>query len=276
MSACLEALEERLREAGCQYEVLDHAPVATTQEAAGADRVSGYAFAKAVVVMTDGRPQLHVLRAADSVDLESARATQGAGEVRLARDGEFEHLFPGCEQGALPPVPLVPDLPVRVDRRLLERERITFEAGDGMHSIRMSLPDYLRVVPHQVADFAEVPASGRQRPLPRPFDWGRWATRGTVAAGTLFSLVMGRRLASRLFPNSVSRSFALGAVGGAVAAALADPQNGSRRRHLLWDRAGAVVRRARSRSQQKGRYWRGRAEGVRHNLREVMPEAGRQ
>ncbi len=272
MSACLEAVEARLRDSGCQYEVLEHQPVPTTQEAAGADRVSGYAFAKAVMLIADGQPQLHVLRAADTVDLESARAVQGARDVRLARESEFMHLFPGCE-GAPPPIPLTRDhLAVRVDRRLQDSERITFEVGDGRHSVRMRISDYLRLVPHQVADFAETPAGGRRRPQSRPFEWGAWAGRGALAAGGVFTLLMGRRLMGQLLPNRTSRSLAIGAAAGAVAAALADPQSGARRRHLLWDRTGALVRRLTARSQQKGRYWGGRVQGIRHNVRRVMPE----
>lgn len=270
MAPCLDAVESRLRDAGCTYELLDHRPAMTTQEAAGAGGVSGYSFAKAVMVMVDGWPQLHVLRAADSVDLDSVRAIQGARDVRVAREGEFEHLVPGCDAGSPPPIPLVADLPVRVDRRLLDSHLVTFEVGDATHSIRMSMADYLRVVPHQVGDFAEAPAQGRRRPLPRPFAWGTWARRAAIGAGALFSLILGPRMAGKILPNRTSRTLALGAAGGAVAAALADPQNGSRRRHILWDRAGALTRRANWWTRKKIRYYRGRSEGMRHNLQEMQ------
>lgn len=277
MGACLEELERRLRASGYAYEVLDHEPVATTQEAAAADSISGYDFAKAVVVMVDGRPQLHVLRAADVVDLTSVAATQNAREARVARDGEFEHLFPGCESGSPPPIALVPDLPVRVDRRLLEgHDRIAFEAGDGTHAIRMRTDDYLHFSGGQRADFAEVlRGKGRQRPRPQGINWRQWSKRGGLTLGLGFASIAGMRVLGRVLPNRTSRTFAIGATTGAAAAALSDPHLGARRRAYLRDKTGRLVRQSRWWTSRKGRYLQGRGEGLRHDLREMTPDLAR-
>lgn len=268
---CLDAITSRLNNAGVHYEVLEHAPVASTSEAAAEHSISGYAFAKAVVLIVDNLPQLHVLRAADQVDLDSVRSIQADHEVRIARDGEFEHLFPGCEL-APPPMSLTPNLPVRVDRRLMENERITFEVGDATHSIRMRTDDYLRVVNAEVADFAEVlRGKGRQRTRGGGMEWGSWARRGMITAGLVSSAAVMRRPLRRLLRQPAGRSFVAGAAGGVITSALADPRSGNRRRHLLWDRGSHLARRTGWWTSKKARYLKGRSEGVRHEAGEVLP-----
>lgn len=269
---CRELLEQRLREAGYQFETIEHRPAPTAQEAAAAGATSGYEFAKSAVLIVDGSPQLHVVRAPDSVDFESVRATQGAREARLAREGEFEHLFDGCAGGALPPVAMTPGLPVYVDRRLLEHDRVAFAAGDGIHSIHMNTNDYIRFAGGMITDVAEVHARGGRRRRQ-----GRLASmtsmkRVMAGAGVLMGALVGMKALLRLLPGRTSRSFAAGAATGVAALMLTEPNGGARRRARIRDQGGRYARKTNWWTRKQARYWSGKQQGLRH--RWGMTEAG--
>src|SRR5690606_14819731 len=117
-----------------------------------------------------------------------------------------------------------------------------------------------------IADFAEVPRRRRRLAPPPEIAWGRWARRGAFAAGLVSTAAVLGRPARRLMGQPAARSFVLGAASGAATSILADPRSGDRRRHLLWERASRLVRRSRWWMDKKQRYWRGRAEGLRHEM----------
>lgn len=62
--------------------------------------VSGYEVAKTVLLRVDGNYMLAVLPAPMLVDLDLARQSLRAEDVRLASEAEFNRLFPDCEVGA--------------------------------------------------------------------------------------------------------------------------------------------------------------------------------
>jgi Ala-tRNA(Pro) deacylase len=271
MDNCLDELKRRFESASISYEVIEHRPVYTAQEAAAASGVSGYSLAKAVVMMLDERPHLCVLPAAETVDFEALRSPLGAREVRLAREDEFSHLFPGCDAGAIPPLRMTSEmLPVHIDRDLTNSEWIVFETGTPDHAVRMKTEDYLRLAAGNLMQFGEGRrGKGRQRPRPARTDWGLWLKRGATGLGAIMLLVVGPKMAGRVLPNRTTRSFAVGAAAGAAAAVLADPRAGARRRALLRDRTRRTMRRTTGAIGKKRRYMRGRMEGARHEMEQV-------
>lgn len=270
-NSCLDRLRQRFERANVSFEVIEHAPAYTAQEAAAASGVSGYSVAKGVVVIVDCRPHLCVLPAAESIDYEAIRSPLGAREVRLAREEEFAHLFPDCEAGTLPPLRMTADdLPVYIDEDLTTNEWIVFASGTPTAAIRMRTEDYLRLAEGRVMQFGSPERGiGRQRRRPAPTDWGRWAKRGATASGAVVAAVVGPRIIGKLLPNRTSRSFAIGATVGAAAAAFADPRAGARRRAVLRDRTRRTARRTSMTLGKRGRYMRGKMQGVRHNIRQV-------
>lgn len=271
MDTCLDQLRTRFEDARIAFEVIEHAPVYTAQEAAAASGVSGYSVAKAVVVMLDGRPHLCVLPAAEAVDFEALRSPLGAREVRLARDEEFAHLFPTCDADALPPLRMTAEmLPVHIDRDLTSTDSIVFEAGSPGTAIRMRTSDYLRLAGGNIMEFAESPRGrGRQRRRPARMAWRLWLKRGATASGAIMLMAIGPKMARRVLPNRTTRSFAVGATVGVAAAVLADPNAGARRRAILRDRTRSTMRRTTRTMGKKQRYMRGRMEGARHEVEQV-------
>ncbi len=148
-------VERFLRESGVRYEVLRHAEAFTAQEEAAAAQVSGYEWAKTVVFFTEsGHAIMAVVPAPFRVDRRRLEQVVRGGELRLADEDDFRHLYGRCEVGSMPPLGPLYDQAVYVDERLAQDEQIVFNAGDHVHAIRMSYADFDRVVEPVVGRFA--------------------------------------------------------------------------------------------------------------------------
>ncbi len=142
-----------LEEAGVPFDVIEHAPVRTSEEAA---RVRGTALedgAKALVVQTGDRAVHCVLPAHRRIDNAALRTILGTRTLRFATPEELLKLT-GCMPGAVPPFGNLFDLPVFVDEELAGRERIVFNAGSNEVSVTMRGADFLRLAGATVRRFA--------------------------------------------------------------------------------------------------------------------------
>ena len=146
-------IEEFLRNKGVKFKVHQHELAYTAQETAAAEHVTGYMFAKTVIV-TDGKQHyMLVLPAPYKVDIKKAKAAIGK-KVKLAPEGSTEGLFPECEVGAEPPFGSAYHMPTYVDSALAEQENIVFRAGSHEKTIAMRYEDYARVESPEVGAFA--------------------------------------------------------------------------------------------------------------------------
>lgn len=150
----LNRLKDYLDQNQVPYVVITHSPAYTAQGVAASAHVKGKELAKTVVVKLDGELAMAVLPAPFRVDLQKLRDVIGCHRVELASEKEFESVFPGCEVGAMPPFGNLFGLPVFVARRLTEDEEIAFNAGTHRELIRMSYPDFERLVQPKVVSFA--------------------------------------------------------------------------------------------------------------------------
>src|SRR5512144_1567128 len=115
---CKTRLENYLRENGAPYSLHHHPPAFTAQAVAESEHVSGKSVAKVVVVFKDGQMAMLALPASLRVNLPKAAEALGAGEVRLAKEDEFQAAFPDCDVGAMPPFGNLYDLETYVDKNL--------------------------------------------------------------------------------------------------------------------------------------------------------------
>jgi Ala-tRNA(Pro) deacylase len=137
-------IEEYLRNQGVGFEVDQHELAYTAQEEAAAEDVTGYEFAKTVVV-TDGEEfYMLVLPAPYQADLERASELIGK-DVRLADEEEIKPLFSDCELGAEPPFGSIFQLETYMDETMGDREEIVFRAGSHEKVIKMNFEDYLEL-----------------------------------------------------------------------------------------------------------------------------------
>jgi Ala-tRNA(Pro) deacylase len=155
----MEKLRELLDGQGVDYETIPHPTAFTAQGAAAAAHVPGREVAKTVMVKLDGAMAMVVLEAPDHVHLDRLAAVAGARRAELATEAEFRHLFPSCEPGAMPPFGNLWNIPVFVDTRLREEERIAFTAGSHRELVRMAYGDFERLVNPAVAELSRRAAS---------------------------------------------------------------------------------------------------------------------
>jgi len=100
-----------------------------------------------------------VLPASAKVDFSVLRETLRAKELRLAKEAEFEGLFPDSEVGAMPPFGNLYGLPVYADESLASDRAILFNAGTHQGAIRMSYRDFARLAEPQICSFAARPGT---------------------------------------------------------------------------------------------------------------------
>jgi Ala-tRNA(Pro) deacylase len=104
-----------------------------------------------------------VLAASQHVEMRELRHVLGAKHIRLAKEEEFQELFPGCELGAMPPFGNLYGLPVFVDEILTQDKEIAFNAGTHSELVRMSYADFERLVQPKVVSLAALTGVGESR-----------------------------------------------------------------------------------------------------------------
>lgn len=154
---CQQQLEQYLRERQVPYQIQHHPQAFTAQQIAECEHISGKKVAKSVVVTADNKKVLCVLSAAQRVDLDRVRTILNAQNVNLAREDEFQNIFPGCEVGAEPPFGNLYNIPVYVERSLTSQENIVFPIGTHTETMSLKYADFERLVRPTIADFALKP-----------------------------------------------------------------------------------------------------------------------
>jgi prolyl-tRNA editing enzyme YbaK/EbsC (Cys-tRNA(Pro) deacylase) len=154
-----ERLESLLSGSGVAFDVLRHAPVYTSAEAAAVRGTPLASGAKALVCKCGDEFQLLVLPADRKLSSKLARAALGAKNLRFASPQEVLTLT-GLTPGAIPPFGQLFGLPTWCDRALAENERINFNAGDHAISISMRFDDFVRVERPALDQFSDQADTG--------------------------------------------------------------------------------------------------------------------
>jgi Ala-tRNA(Pro) deacylase len=139
-----DRLEAWLREHGVVFQLVEHAPVFTSEEAARVRGTPPEAGAKALVLRTDGATVQVVLPGNRRLDNARLRSVLGTRTVRFSTPEELLAMT-GCAPGAVPPFGNLFGLPVLVDEALTRRDRIAFNAGSNSVSIVMDAADFVRL-----------------------------------------------------------------------------------------------------------------------------------
>lgn len=136
------------------YQLMAHSRAYTAQGVAASLHVSGWGFAKCVVVRTqDGRTLMAVVPGSRHLDLKALGGLVGS-PVELVSEQAMARLFPGCEAGAEPPFGNLYQLSVYVDESLARDQEIVFNAGSHVEAVRMKYADWARLVQPTVARIA--------------------------------------------------------------------------------------------------------------------------
>ena len=133
-----------LKQHGVDFDVLRHAPVFTSEEAAAIRGVPLATGAKALICKVDSRFAMLVIPADRKLDSKQVRQALAIRALRFASADELRQLT-GLAPGAIPPFGSHFGLPTYCDSHLADEERINFNAGDHAISVSMCCADYLAV-----------------------------------------------------------------------------------------------------------------------------------
>ena len=153
MEACVDRLKQYFTDHHVYFEAQEHRQVYTMQEVAAALHEKGEHVAKVFIATVDGKAVMLVLPAPAQVDLEKVRALLKAKEARRAREYEFAQLFADCDVGAMPPFGNIYQVPVYIDRSMVDEPYIIFQAGTHHTTMKIAMSDYQRLVSPVVGDF---------------------------------------------------------------------------------------------------------------------------
>ncbi len=150
----LKKLKDYLAKNQVRYEVGYPERVYTSQEIAAAIHVPGKELAKVVIVKADGKMVMLVLPASYRIDTKKLKKALQSKRLAIAKEEDFEELFPDCEVGAMPPFGNLYHLEVWVDQVLTEDEFIVFRAGSHVETLKIRYNDYIRLVNPRAGDFS--------------------------------------------------------------------------------------------------------------------------
>jgi len=150
----LKQLEELLGTRGTPHERIAHSEAFTSQEEAAAAHLSGWSWAKVVIVKESEGLAMAVLPACCTLDMDRLAGLIGRGEVDLASVEDMLRAFPGCDLGAIPPFGALFKVPTFVEEALVNQRDITMPAGDHRTAIRMLAADYVSLAEPRLGQFA--------------------------------------------------------------------------------------------------------------------------
>ncbi len=107
-----------------------------------------------MIMRSEGKFSQFVISAAKRIDFRKVKQILGTKSVSLATAEEVE-MVTGCKIGSVPPYGNLFNIPVYVDKSLLENEIIDFNAGRHDTSIQMKCKDYIDIVKPVISDFSE-------------------------------------------------------------------------------------------------------------------------
>lgn len=147
-----EKIKAFLDEHKVSYNVTEHKPVMTCEEAAEVRGVSLDSGAKAMVLKDTGKKlalegvpfYLAVLSASKRFNSKAFKKIINCKSLRFATPDEVFQTT-GCLPGAVPPFGKLFGVPVWVDRSLSKQESINFNCGLRSKSMSMSYADYFKV-----------------------------------------------------------------------------------------------------------------------------------
>jgi len=152
----LKLIKELLAKNGITYQVSEHEPVYTSEQAAKVRGVELRTGVKALVLKTKEGDFITGLVAADRrTDFKKLAKIVGTKSLRLASPKEVLKIT-GCEIGSVHPFGNLHDLPTYLDASILENDMVNFNAGLHTVSIQMKTKDLIKTIKPVIKRFSEI------------------------------------------------------------------------------------------------------------------------
>lgn len=143
-----------LKENNINFQVFEHEPVHTSEEAARVRGTSLKEGAKALIFMADGKPIMIVVSGDRKVDMKRFKKLFRIRDLRLGTAEEVETITSGIKIGAVHPFGNLHNLAVYADNHLGENKEIIFNVGLHTKSIKIKYQDYFLLANPILGDFS--------------------------------------------------------------------------------------------------------------------------
>ncbi|MBS3116348.1 hypothetical protein J4421_02005 [Candidatus Woesearchaeota archaeon] len=151
--ATFDKIIELLDKNNILYSIKNHPPTRTSEEAALHRGEPLKIGAKALIIKGKDQFYLTVIPADRKLDTKKLKKILQSKSLRFATEEELKELT-DLVPGSVPPFGNLLNLPMLVDKTLLEEEYMAFNAGSLTTSIKMKVKDYVRLLSPQFAEFS--------------------------------------------------------------------------------------------------------------------------
>lgn len=142
-----------LDEKKIKYQLFEHEPVHTSQQAAKIRGTKIEQGAKALLMQADDSPVLIVVSGARKVDTGKFKKLYKIKDLRMCTPEEVQKVS-GVEIGAVPPFGNLINIKTYMDKSLGKNTKIAFNAGLLTRSIKMNYQDWFDLVKPELGDFS--------------------------------------------------------------------------------------------------------------------------
>ena len=137
-----------------KYEIMEHEPVHTSEEASKVRKTDLKSGLKAMVMRSKGKYFMAVISGDKKIDMKKLRKFLEIDRMSFATPDEVKKIT-DCVIGSVPPLGNLFDIPVYADKSVNRNEIVNFNAGLHTKSIKITLKDWLTTVKPQMADFSQ-------------------------------------------------------------------------------------------------------------------------
>ena len=142
-----------LDDSGVSYQLVEHAPVYTSEQASEIRKMPQSVGAKALVCIADKQVILIVVSGDKKVDFKEFKKAFRVKNLCLMTPERVTELTT-LEVGSIPPTGKILDLPSYYDEVIKDSDTVAFNAGSHTHSIIMNTLDLLRLEEPILGNFA--------------------------------------------------------------------------------------------------------------------------
>lgn len=140
--------------ANAEFEIAEHEPVYTSEQAASIRGLGLKSGAKSLLLKINSDFKMFVLPGDQKMDMRKVKRLVSAKKIRFATPAEVENIT-GTQIGAVYPFGIIAGVDMYVDKKLAENEVIAFNPGLHHKSIIMKYEEYAKVTRPKLVDFTE-------------------------------------------------------------------------------------------------------------------------
>jgi len=149
-----EQIKKLLDDNTIGYEVMEHEPVYTCEDAAKVRGTKLSQGTKALVMKADGKYIMAILPGDKELDMERLKRITQAKSLELANAKQVKDVT-NCNIGAVPPFGNLFNLTVYADNGITQNEFLAFNAGSNKRSIKMRVKDLFKLVKPKIQNFSK-------------------------------------------------------------------------------------------------------------------------